>query len=162
MVIEFQGISKCYGKKIALQDFSATLRPGVYGLLGANGAGKTTLISLLVGLLKADSGRILADGTDIRALGRDFLSRIGYLPQYPEFYRDFAVKEFLRYMCALKGIEAREGWRQAQELLNAVNLPDIEGKKIGALSGGMRQRLGIVQAVLGNPDFSSWMNLPLD
>lgn len=152
MVIEFQGTSKCYGKKIALQDFSATLRPGVYGLLGANGAGKTTLISLLVGLLKADSGRILADGTDIRALGRDFLSRIGYLPQYPEFYRDFAVKEFLRYMCALKGIEAREGWRQAQELLKAVNLPDIESKKIGALSGGMRQRLGIVQAVLGNPD----------
>ena len=152
MVIEFQGISKRYGKKTALRDFTAALRPGVYGLLGANGAGKTTLINLLVGLLKADSGRILADGTDIRVLGREFLSRIGYLPQYPEFYRDFTVKEFLRYMCALKGIEARTGWMQAQGLLQAVNLPDIESKKIGALSGGMRQRLGIVQAVLGDPD----------
>lgn len=74
MVIEFQGISKRYGKKIALRDFSATLKPGIYGLLGANGAGKTTLINLLVGLLKADSGRILVDGTDTRTLGRDFLS----------------------------------------------------------------------------------------
>ena len=152
MVIEFQGISKRYGKKIALRDFSATLKPGIYGLLGANGAGKTTLINLLVGLLKADSGRILVDGTVTRTLGRDFLSQIGYLPQYPEFYHDFTVKEFLRYMCALKGIDARKGWRQAQELLQAVNLQDIEGKKIGALSGGMRQRLGIVEAVLGDPD----------
>ena len=92
MVIEFQGISKHYGKKIALRDFSATLKPGIYGLLGANGAGKTTLINLLVGLLKADSGRILVDGTDTRTLGRDFLSQIGYLPQYPEFYHDFTVK----------------------------------------------------------------------
>ena len=152
MVIEFIGLSKRYGKKFALRDFSAVLRPGVYGLLGANGAGKTTLINLLVGVLAANGGRILADGVDTRELGREFLSHIGYLPQYPEFYRDFTVKEFLRYMCALKDIPDKEGWARAQELLQEVNLPDVEQKKVGALSGGMRQRLGIVQAVLGDPD----------
>lgn len=152
MVIELLGLSKRYGKKFALRDFSAVLHPGVYGLLGANGAGKTTLINLLVGVLAANSGHILADGVDIRELGREFLSRIGYLPQYPEFYRDFTVKEFLRYMCALKGIPDKPGWARAQELLQEVNLPDVERKKVGALSGGMRQRLGIAQAVLGDPD----------
>ena len=152
MVIEFIGVSKQYGKKFALQDFSATLRPGVYGLLGANGAGKTTLINLLVGVLAANSGNILVDGVDIKNLGQEFLSKIGYLPQYPAFYREFTVKEFLRYMCALKGIPDKTGWLSAQVLLQEVNLPDIERKKVGALSGGMRQRLGIVQAVLGDPD----------
>lgn len=152
MMIEFKGLSKRYGKKFALRDFSAMLRPGIYGLLGANGAGKTTLISLLVGALAADGGNILADGVDTRDLGREFLSKIGYLPQYPEFYRDFTVKEFLRYMCALKGIPDKTGWASAQALLQEVNLPDTERRKVGTLSGGMRQRLGIVQAVLGNPD----------
>lgn len=152
MIIEFVGISKRFGKKYALRDFSATLNPGVYGLLGANGAGKTTLINLLVGVLAANNGCILADKVDIKELGREFLSRIGYLPQYPEFYRDFTVKEFLRYMCALKGIPDKTGWREAQVLLQEVNLRDVEHRKVGALSGGMRQRLGIVQAVLGDPD----------
>ena len=151
MVIEFIGLSKRYGKKSALQNFSAVLHPGVYGLLGANGAGKTTLISLLVGVLVANDGCILIDGHDARSLGKKFLSKIGYLPQYPEFYRDFTVKEFLRYICALKNIPDKSGWMNAQELLSEVNLPNVEQKKIGALSGGMRQRLGIVQAVLGNP-----------
>lgn len=161
MVIEFQGISKRYGKKIALRDFAATLKPGIYGLLGANGAGKTTLINLLVGLLKADSGRILVDGTDTRTLGRDFLSQIGYLPQYPEFYHDFTVKEFLRYMCALKGIDARKGWRQAQELLQAVNLQDIEGKKLAlypavCVNGSeLLRRCWVIQT------FLFWMSLLL-
>ena len=152
MIIEFIGVTKQYGKKFALRNFSATLCPGVYGLLGANGAGKTTLINLLVGVLAANGGNILADGVDTKELGQEFLSKIGYLPQYPEFYRDFTVKEFLRYMCALKGIPDKTGWANARALLQEVNLPDIESKKVGALSGGMRQRLGIVQAVLGDPD----------
>lgn len=152
MILELIGLSKRYGKKFALRDFSAVLKPGVYGLLGANGAGKTTLINLLVGVIGANDGRILADGTDTSELGRQFLSRVGYLPQYPEFYRDFTVKEFLRYMCALKDIPDKEGWTRARELLEEVNLPDVEQRKVGALSGGMRQRLGIVQAVLGDPD----------
>lgn len=151
MLIEFQNLSKRYGAKYALKDFSASLSGGVYGLLGANGAGKTTLINILVGVLKPDNGKILVDGVDARELGIDFLSYIGYLPQYPEFYRDFTVMEFLMYMCALKGIPAKEGKQRATELLSVVNLQDAGRKKIGALSGGMRQRVGIVQAMLNDP-----------
>lgn len=151
MLIEFQNLSKRYGTKYALKDFSASLSGGVYGLLGANGAGKTTLINILVGVLKPDNGKILVDGVDARELGIDFLSYIGYLPQYPEFYRDFTVMDFLMYMCALKGIPAKEGKQRATELLSVVNLQDAGRKKIGALSGGMRQRVGIVQAMLNDP-----------
>ncbi len=151
MEIRFENISKRYRRKYALRDFSTALSGGVYGLLGANGAGKTTLISILVGLVKPDSGAVFVDGADVRALGRDFLSRIGYLPQYPEFYRDFTVADFLAYMCALKGIPAAEGRKRAMELLEIVNLPGVRDKKVGALSGGMRQRVGIVQAMLSDP-----------
>ena len=151
MEIRFENISKRYRRKYALREFSAALSSGVYGLLGANGAGKTTLISILVGLVKPDSGRITVEGTDVRELGREFLSKIGYLPQYPEFYRDFTVTDFLAYMCALKGIPAAEGKKRASELLAVVNLSDAGDKKVGALSGGMRQRVGIVQAMLSDP-----------
>ena len=151
MEIRFENISKRYRQKYALRDFSTTLSSGVYGLLGANGAGKTTLISILVGLVKPDSGTISVDGTDVRVLGRNFLSKIGYLPQYPEFYRDFTVTDFLSYMCALKGIPAAEGKKRASELLDIVNLGNAADKKVGALSGGMRQRVGIVQAMLSDP-----------
>lgn len=151
MDITFQNISKRYKGKYALQNFSAELHEGVYGLLGANGAGKTTLINIFVGILQRDSGRILINGTDTESLGKDFLSQIGYMPQYPVFYPDFKVLDFLKYMCALKGIPADLGHKRALELLEVVNLTDAKNKKIGALSGGMRQRVGIVQAMLGDP-----------
>lgn len=151
MKIEFKDLSKRYRKKYALRDFSATLTTGVYGLLGANGAGKTTLINILVGLLRADAGRVLVDGRDTREMGDEFLSQIGYLPQYPQFYRDFTVIDFLAYMCALKGIPSKAGRDRADELLEIVNLSDARQKRIGALSGGMRQRVGIAQAMLGDP-----------
>lgn len=151
MDIKFQNISKRYKGKYALYDFCAELHEGVYGLLGANGAGKTTLINIFVGILQRDSGSILIDGTDTENLGKGFLSQIGYMPQYPIFYPDFKVIDFLEYMCALKGIEANLGRKRAMELLEIVNLTDATNKKIGALSGGMRQRVGIVQAMLGDP-----------
>ena len=151
MKIEFKDLSKRYRRKYALRDFSATLTTGVYGLLGANGAGKTTLINILVGLLRADAGRVLVDGRDTREMGDEFLSQIGYLPQYPQFYRDFTVIDFLAYMCALKGIPSKAGRDRADELLEIVNLSDARQKRIGALSGGMRQRVGIAQAMLGDP-----------
>ncbi len=151
MEIKFENISKSYRRRYALRDFSATLGDGVCGLLGANGAGKTTLISILVGLNRPDSGRITVDGADVKTLGREFLAKIGYLPQYPEFYRNFTVADFLDYMSALKGIPAAEGRRRADELLKIVNLSDAKEKKIGALSGGMRQRVGIAQAMLSDP-----------
>lgn len=151
MEIVLDHLSKRYGNHDALREVSATLSDGVYGLLGANGAGKTTLINILVGTLRPDSGRIMIDGKDARLLGREFLSRIGYLPQYPQFYREFTVMDFLLYICALKGISEQEGKRRALELLETVNLSDCTKKRIGALSGGMRQRLGVVQAMLNDP-----------
>ena len=142
-----------YAKGIyALKDFTTELTEGVYGLLGANGAGKTTLINIFVGILGSDGGTVLIDGQDARTLGKDFLSKIGYMPQYPVFYRDFTVMDFLLYMCALKGIPDKQGKKRAWELLDIVNLSDVKEKKIGALSGGMRQRVGIVQAMLGDPE----------
>jgi len=151
MQVRFEGLSKKYKGKYALRDFSATLDNGVYGLLGTNGAGKTTLINLFMGIIKGDGGKIYIDGKDIRQLGADFLDNIGYLPQYPQFYKDFTVLEFLRYMCVLKGVEKAKGERRIQELLDTVNLADAANKKVGALSGGMRQRLGIAQAMLNDP-----------
>ncbi len=152
MKISFEGITKQYKNKYALKDFNTELGEGVYGLLGTNGAGKTTLINIFVGILKNDAGRVLIDGVDVRKMGLWFLSRIGYLPQYPQFYRNFEVMEFLRYMCALKDIPKPQGEQRAKELLEIVHLSDAGHKKIGALSGGMRQRVGIAQAMLNDPD----------
>ena len=143
--------AKKYKGKVALKNFSATLENGVYGLLGTNGAGKTTLINVFMGIVKSDCGEIYIDGESIRSMGADFLDKIGYLPQYPQFYRDFSVIDFLRYMCVLKDISKDVGEARIQELLETVNLTDAAAKKIGALSGGMRQRLGIAQAMINNP-----------
>lgn len=152
MRITLKDISKKYKGKYVLKDFTTELYEGVYGLLGANGAGKTTLINIFVGILSSDSGTILIDGKDAKAAGKNFLSKIGYMPQYPVFYRDFTVMDFLLYMCALKGITACKGKKRVLELLGMVNLPDAQNKKIGTLSGGMRQRIGIVQAMLADPE----------
>ena len=151
MDITFHKISKKYKGNYALKEFSAWLHEGVYGLLGANGAGKTTLINIFVGILQSDGGTILVNGQDTAALGKNFLSQIGYMPQYPIFYRDFTVIDFLQYMCALKGIPAAQGKRRIAELLGMVNLLDAQDKKIETLSGGMRQRVGIVHAMLCAP-----------
>lgn len=151
MRVQFDQLSKKYKGKYALRDFSATLENGVYGLLGTNGAGKTTLINLFMGIIKSNGGEIFIEGKNIRQMGADFLSNIGYLPQYPQFYRDFSVLEFLRYMCVLKDIPTDKGEQRIQELLETVNLTEAADKKIGALSGGMRQRLGIAQAMLNDP-----------
>lgn len=151
MEVVFENISKKYKNKYALKDINITLKNGVYGLLGENGAGKTTLISILVGILKNDTGNIYIDGKNTKDMGRDFLSHIGYLPQYTEFYKDFSITDFLLYICAIKGIDKKDGIIQIDELLKKVNLSNIRHKKIGTLSGGMRQRVGIVSAVLGNP-----------
>ncbi len=151
MEVRFEGLSKKYRGKYALKNFSATLENGVYGLLGTNGAGKTTLLNLFMGILKPDGGEIYIDNENIRSLGTDFLSRIGYLPQYPQFYRDFTVAEFMDYMCVLKDIPRQYTKPRIRGLLHRVNLDEAAGKKVGALSGGMRQRLGIAQAMLSNP-----------
>jgi ABC-2 type transport system ATP-binding protein len=151
MKIEFKNISKRYKNKYALKEFSFVIENGVYGILGTNGAGKTTLLNIFMGIIKSDSGIILIDGVDVKKMGTDFLSQIGYLPQSTQFYKNFTVHEFLKYMCVLKGIAKEEGHRRIDELLPLVNLDHDRQKKIGALSGGMKQRLGIAQAMLGYP-----------
>ena len=151
MELIFKNISKQYKNKYALTNFSANLTSGVYGLLGENGAGKTTLISILVGILKNDQGDIFLDGKNTKEMGKNFLSHLGYLPQYPEFYKEFTVIDFLRYICVLKDIPKNDSEQKIEILLNKVNLINAKEKKIGALSGGMRQRLGIATAVIGDP-----------
>ncbi len=150
MEVIFSHLSKKYRGKYALEDFSATLENGVYGLLGTNGAGKTTLINLFMGIISG-SGEIYMDGKNIRKLGADYLGNIGYLPQYPLFYRDFTVLDFMRYMSVLKGLPKGASEARIAELLETVNLTQAKHKKVGALSGGMRQRLGIAQAMLSDP-----------
>ncbi len=151
MEVRFEHLSKKYRGNIALKDFSATLENGVYGLLGTNGAGKTTLINLFMGIIPGNGGEIYINGQNIRKMGADYLGNIGYLPQYPQFYRDFSIVEFLRYMCVLKDIPKAEAEPRIRKLLETVNLAEAAGKKVGALSGGMRQRLGIAQAMLSDP-----------
>lgn len=152
MLLEFKNISKRYKNKYALKEVSFHLDNGVYGLLGTNGAGKTTLINIFMGILKSEEGKILFNGENVKSLGCNFLSKIGYLPQNPQFYKNFNVVDFMRYMCALKDIPMNIGKERIDTLLHMVNLDNSRQKKIGALSGGMRQRLGIAQAMLNYPD----------
>ena len=149
MKLELEQITKYYGKYPALQNVSATLTEGVYGLLGPNGAGKTTLINILIGILPASGGVIHLDGENTVQMGGRYFDRIGYMPQYPQFYANFTVQEFLNYMCQVKGVA------NAKESIDAalvfVNLEENRGKRIGALSAGLRQRLGIAQAIMEDP-----------
>ena len=149
MKLELEQITKYYGKYPALQNVSATLTEGVYGLLGPNGAGKTTLINILIGILPASGGVIYLDGENTVQMGGRYFDQIGYMPQYPQFYANFTVQEFLDYMCQVKRVA------NAKESIDAalvfVNLEENRSKRIGVLSGGMRQRLGIAQAILNDP-----------
>ena len=152
MELKIESISKTYGKKTALKKVDLSLRNGIYGLLGSNGAGKTTLISIIVGLLNADRGRILCDGKSIDSMGADYRAKIGFLPQYPSFYANYNARDFLKYMCCIKGIPKAQRAKKIEEVLELVNLSDTGHKKIGGFSGGMKQRLGIAQAILNDPE----------
>jgi len=142
-------ISKNYGNKIACDRISLSLHKGVYGLLGANGAGKTTLMRMMCGVLRPTSGTISFDGIDVgQEKYRDLL---GYLPQDFGYYPEFCAMDFLLYMAALKGIPKTYAKERATELLELVSLTNEAKKKIKTFSGGMKQRLGIAQALLNNP-----------
>lgn len=149
MELVLDRVSKLYQNKIAVDKISTTLRTGVIGLLGENGAGKTTLMRMLCGILKPSSGTITFDGLDVsEEMYRDVL---GYLPQDFGYYPNFSGRDLLMYMSALKGIEKSTARRKCDELLCTVNLERVANKKIKTYSGGMKQRLGIAQAVLNNP-----------
>ncbi len=147
-----EAVSKSYpGRGLALDSFSLTLTPGVLGLLGPNGAGKSTLMRIVATLTRPTSGRLLWDGEDV-ARGPDRLRAVlGYLPQDFGVYPHLSAVEFLGYLAALKGLPPATARQRIDELLNALNLWDARGVPLGEFSGGMRQRVGIAQALLNDP-----------
>lgn len=149
MELIIDGVSKQYKDKIAVENLKVTFTPGVIGLLGANGAGKTTLMRMICGIIKPSTGKISFDGMDVTdEMYRDAL---GYLPQDFGYYPGFSGKDFLLYMAALKGLDNQTAKERCEELLRIVGLEEVQKKKIKTYSGGMKQRLGIAQALLNNP-----------
>lgn len=151
--LEIKNINKTYKKGAvkALNDFTVTLTPGVYGLLGPNGAGKSTLMNIITDNLNSDKGEVLYDGESIKKLGKNYRSVLGYMPQQQGLYDDFTLKRFLWYMVALKGLNKKEAKEKIASLLDTVNLTDAAHKKLGGFSGGMKQRTLIAQALLNDP-----------
>ena len=142
-------LTKQYGNKIAVDRVSLQLTNGVYGLLGANGAGKTTFMRMLCGILKPTSGTVTFDKMDVSS--EKYRTELGYLPQDFGYYPDFNGMDFLLYMASLKGLTKSEAKRKAKKLLELVSLSGVAKKKIATYSGGMKQRLGIAQALLNDP-----------
>ena len=149
MELSIDRLTKQYQNKIAVDRISLRLNTGIYGLLGANGAGKTTLMRMVCGILKPTSGTITFDGIDVSE--ERYRSMLGYLPQDFGYYPEFTGEDFLLYMAALKGMRKPQARRKTVELLNLVSLHDVAKKKIKTYSGGMKQRLGIAQALLNQP-----------
>lgn len=149
MELVIDRLSKQYKNKIAVDRISVKLQKGVYGLLGENGAGKTTFMRMICGILKPSGGTVSFDGID--AGEENYRSILGYLPQDFGYYPEFTGQDFLLYMAALKGIVKPQAKQKAAELLELVSLKDVAKKKIKTYSGGMKQRLGIAQALLGQP-----------
>lgn len=151
--LEVKNISKTYKKGTvkALDDFSVTLTPGVYGLLGPNGAGKSTLMNIITDNLNPDSGKVFYNDEDIKKLGKNYRTVLGYMPQQQGLYDDFTLNRFLWYMSALKGLKKKEAKDKITSLLDTVNLTDSAHKKLGGFSGGMKQRALIAQALLNDP-----------
>ena len=152
MKLECKGLTKDYKKTRALDGFSFEFTPGIYGLLGPNGAGKTTLMNLITDNLKPTSGEVLYDGKPIKELGASYRARIGFMPQQQNIYPAFTVERFLWYMAGLKGIQKPEAEENITGLLKQVNLYEDRKKRLGELSGGMKQRALLAQALLGRPE----------
>ncbi len=149
MKLKIDRVSKQYKNKIAVDRISMKLEKGVHGLLGANGAGKTTLMRMICGILQPTSGSISMDGMDVKT--EEYRNLLGYLPQDFGYYPEFSGRDFLLYMAALKGLPKAKAKRKAEELLEKVSLTDVAGKKMKTYSGGMKQRLGIAQALINEP-----------
>ena len=152
MELSIDRLTKHYGSKIAVDCVSATLKKGVYGLLGANGAGKTTLMRMLCAILESTSGGVYLNGKDIIEMGADYRNVLGYLPQDFGYYPGYTAMEFLMYVSALKGIPKSIARKRTVELLEEVGLGDAADRKVRTFSGGMKQRIGIAQALLNHPE----------
>ena len=151
MELSLDRLTKHYKSKIAVDCISTTMTPGIYGLLGANGAGKTTLMRMLCGILEPTSGDVLYNGHSIFEMGSAYRNLLGYLPQDFGCYPSYTAQEFLLYMSSLKGIPSHTAKKRTEELLETVGLSNVAAKRIKTFSGGMKQRLGIAQALLNHP-----------
>lgn len=151
MELSLDRLSKQYGSKIAVDNISTTLTPGVYGLLGANGAGKTTLMRMLCGILEPSSGEVFFNDREITSMGASYRNVLGYLPQDFGYYPNYTAMEFMLYMAALKGIPNHIAVKRIKKLLSTVDLSHVASRRIKTFSGGMKQRVGIAQALLNNP-----------
>lgn len=149
MELTLDRVTKNYGNKIACDRISLAFTKGVYGLLGANGAGKTTLMRMMCGVLDPTSGSISYDGIDVSR--EEYRDVLGYLPQDFGYYPEFTAQDFMMYIAALKGLPKAKARAKTAELLELVSLKNEAKKKIKTFSGGMKQRLGIAQAMLNDP-----------
>ncbi len=151
MELTLKNITKSFKDKVAVNDFSVTLNSGIYGLLGPNGAGKTSLMRIIADVSNATSGEVYLNGKSKTNLGANYRDVLGYLPQDVGFYKSFTAQKFLEYVATLKGIDKDKAKVKIDELLKFVNLEKDRKRKIGKFSGGMKQRLGIAQALLNDP-----------
>lgn len=151
MELKIDRVTKQYKNKIAVDRITEELSYGIYGLLGENGAGKTTLMRMICGILEPSGGEIKLDGREILSMGEEYRELLGYLPQDFGYYPNFTAMEFLLYIASLKGLSGRYARKRSEELLTLVGLDKEAKSKIKTFSGGMRQRLGIAQALLNEP-----------
>jgi ABC-2 type transport system ATP-binding protein len=149
--LNIEHLTRTYKDKTAVDDVSAQLTAGIYGLIGPNGAGKTTLMRMLASVLNPSSGTIYLDDEDIQTMDYRYRDLIGYLPQECGFYHYYTAYRFLKYIAALKGLNKHQAAPKIDELLELVNLTNEKNKKIASFSGGMKRRLGIAQALLNDP-----------
>lgn len=152
MELSIEHISKQFKDIKAVDDVSLLITPGVWGLLGANGAGKTTLMRMIAGIMRPTAGTIRYDGIPIGELKECYRDIFGYLPQEFGFYPEFTVKDYLKYVAVLKGLTEKDSRRRIDELLEQLTLSHVRNKKIIKLSGGMKRRVGIAQALLNEPE----------
>lgn len=151
MELKIRDLTKTFQGTAAVSHVSYTMKKGVYGLLGVNGAGKTTLMRMLCTLLKPTEGGIFLDGNDIFRMGAEYRKILGYLPQDFGYYPDFTVNDYLMYIASIKGVHRAAAGKRVQELLDQVGLSKVRGRKMKKLSGGMKRRVGIAQAMLNQP-----------
>ena len=152
-MIEIQNVTKRYGNKLAVDNASFTIQKGeILGFLGRNGAGKSTTMNIVTGYISATSGRVLLDGHDILEEPREVKRRIGYLPEMPPLYMDMTVDEYLRFVCAIKDVKKSYVKSHLDDITELIRITDVRGRLIKNLSKGYKQRVGMAQALVGNPD----------
>ena len=151
-MIELKQVTKRYGTVEAVKDINFTAPRGqIVGLLGQNGAGKTTTLNILTGYMPPTSGQVLVEGMDMLTHARDCKRAIGYLPEKPPLYDEMTVRSYLRFVCELKEVERKAIPAHVDEVMNICGLKEVAGRLIGHLSKGYRQRVGVAQALCGDP-----------